>query len=647
MSILTPQQVLGPGGLLAEQLEAYESRPQQLAMAELVAEVIDEGGHAIVEAPTGVGKSFAYVVRAARWALEHGRKVVISTGTIALQEQLVDKDLPVLQSIFPELNPVLVKGRQNYLSRRRLEFANSGQQALFEDREQVDELRQVADWAARSDVGDRADLGYDPDYQVWRLVQSDKNNCLGRRCPHYQDCFFYQARARIEDADILVVNHHLYFADLSLRDEHAAILPPHDVVIFDEAHALEDIATEHLGSSISEAQVRYWLDGLWNGRKGLLADQRFAHLRELIEAARAAQQELWGDIAVAAGEQRGDVMRIGAPDRFGNPLSPALDRIGEGLVACRGRCSDDNELQELRAQAERGAILAGSLRQLIGQKLEGYVYYANVPRGRGSMSLTANPLSVADPLKNLLFDETRTVVLTSATLAADDSERFLFLRRRLGIEGGHALRLDSPFDFQTQARLLVNETPIDPNGERFERAFAQWLGDFLEDAPGGTFVLFTSYRQLNAVHELLRPRLDRSKRFVLRQGDRMGRSQMLDLFKATGNAVLFGTASFWEGVDVRGDALQNVVIAKLPFEVPDHPLIEARLNDIKRQGGNPFMERTVPEAILRLKQGIGRLIRTGKDTGTIAIADHRVLTKRYGRYFIRALPEMPLERFRL
>ena len=292
--------------------------------------------------------------------------------------------------------------------------------------------------------------------------------------------------------------------------------------------------------------------------------------------------------------------------------------------------------------------MAGELRQIVEQQLDNYVYYATIPSARGTPSLSAHPLSVGGLLKAKLFDTMDSVVLTSATLAADDSERFLFFRRRLGIdEDAIAKRLDSPFDYRKQSRLLVNESPLDPNAPAFERAFAQWLGDYIDEAKGGIFVLFTSYRQLSTVHDLVRPRLDRKNRFVLRHGDGMGRSQMIQLFKATGNAVLFGTASFWEGVDVQGDALQHVIITKIPFEVPNHPLIEARHNHIKSRGGNPFMERTVPEAILRLKQGVGRLIRTADDQGSVVLCDHRILSKQYGRYFIRALPDMGLERFRL
>ena len=250
-------------------------------------------------------------------------------------------------------------------------------------------------------------------------------------------------------------------------------------------------------------------------------------------------------------------------------------------------------------------------------------------------------------LKEQLFARMKTVVLTSATLAADDSERFLFLRRRLGIDDGVAKRLDSPFDFKTQAKLLINESPLDPNKEEFTEAAARWLARYVQEAEGGIFVLFTSYKQLQAVHDRVRPALDRQRRFVLRHGDGMARSQMIELFKRTGNAVLFGTNSFWEGVDVPGNALRHVVIAKLPFEVPNHPVVEARLNEIRKRGGNPFVERQVPEAILRLKQGFGRLIRTRTDTGTVAILDHRICTASYGRYFLRALPTCDTTVFRL
>ncbi len=643
-------QVLGPDGRISALLPGYEWRPQQQAMADVVAQALEQGGHAIVEAPTGVGKSFAYLVPLIQHALAGKGRVVVSTGTIALQEQLINKDLPLLGSLFPELRAVLVKGRQNYVSLRRLGHAVAqagGQQSVLDSREDAAALREIASWAERTQVGDTSDLGWDPPGAVWRQVVSDRNNCLGRKCPTYGSCHFYNARRAMEDAHLLVVNHHLYFSDLGLREDHAAILPEHQVVVFDEAHALEDVATDHLGSSISEAQVRWFLDGLWGRRGGLFAAEALAFAREAAEHARTAAEQLWQGVRALASEARGEAIAMPAAHAVANPLSPALDALGARLAVCASRAEDDNLLMELKAQQARCTALSGSLRAIIEHALEDYVYYAHVPDARGSPALSASPLSVAGLLKERLFDQTRTVVLTSATLAADDSDRFLFLRRRLGVEGGLAKRLDSPFDFTRQARLVLNRTPLDPNSERFEAAVARWLAVYLADPErgrrGGTFVLFTSYRQLTRVHDLVRPALDDARRFVLRHGDGMARAQMLDLFRRTGDAVLFGTSSFWEGVDVPGDALRHVIIVKLPFEVPSHPVVEARHQAIERRGGNAFTERTVPEAIIRLKQGFGRLIRTKTDTGTVAILDHRVLTKAYGRYFLRALPACATE----
>jgi ATP-dependent DNA helicase DinG len=645
----TVADVLGPGGELSRLVPGWESRPQQVAMAEQVAQGLSAPNHVVCEAPTGVGKSFAYLVPVIQHALAQGTKVVISTATIALQEQLVRKDIPLLQQIFPELKAVLVKGRQNYISIRRLGQAFDGQQALFETREDVQALRQVADWAHNeAEIGDKEELGWDPSHAVWRMVQSDRTNCLGRKCPEFGSCFFYAARQRMEGAQLLVVNHHLYFSDLGLREEAGGILPPHQVVVFDEAHALEDVATDHLGVEVSAAQVRWYLDTLWSARgKGLLADPRREEARGAVEGVRRANEDLWLGVGRLSEGRSEETVRINAANPVDNPLSPALDELAQALDRLKSRAGDDNEATELTAQATRALEMAGGLRRVLAGADSGLVCYATVPRERRSPSLSARPLSVAAMLKEQLFDRMRTVVLTSATLAADDSERFLFLRRRIGLEGGTAKRLDSPFDYQTQSKILINESVLDPNSEAFTDAMARWLGRYAIDAEGGMFVLFTSYRQLQAVHDKVRPQLDRLRRFVLRHGDGMARSQMIELFKRTGDAILFGTSSFWEGVDVPGNALRHVIIAKLPFEVPNHPVVEARLNEIRKRGGNPFVERQVPEAILRLKQGFGRLIRSRTDTGTVAIMDHRVATASYGRYFLRALPSAPTTVFRL
>jgi ATP-dependent DNA helicase DinG len=639
----TAAEILAPDGQLAQLLPGYESRPQQVAMAALIDEALATRQHVVVEAPTGVGKSLAYLIPLVRHALSGGAPVVVSTATIALQEQLIGKDIPLVQQLFPELHAVLVKGRSNYVSLRRLEVAVRDQRRLFEASTDSEWLRDLATWSGETETGDRSELGREPPSAVWRAVQSDRNNCQGRRCPHFSDCHFYRARAALEGAHLLVVNHHLYLSDLALRDDHAGILPPHRVVVFDEAHSLEDIATDYLGAGVSAAQVRHLLDGLWSGKgRGLLADDRHDAARPAVEAAHAASARFWDEVVRLVGTGADDKVRLG-PGAVEDVLAPSLDAVGAALAERAGAEPDENTRMELKAQQAQCAAIAGTIRALLTQGDPAQVYFATAPRGRGAPALTMSPLSVADQLKDKLFSQLGTAVLTSATLAADDSDRFLFLRRRLGLEGGLAKRLDSPFDYTQQATLVLNRAAFDPNSAAYERAVAHWLGDWLPRMHGGAFVLFTSYRQLQAVHDLARPALDRARRFVLRQGAGMPRSQMLDLFKRTGDAVLFGTASFWEGVDVPGDALRLVVICKLPFEVPSEPVIQARHEAITQRGGNAFMERTVPEAILRLKQGFGRLIRRRTDTGSVAILDPRILGKSYGRYFLKALPQCRTE----
>ncbi|MCS6971325.1 MAG: helicase C-terminal domain-containing protein [Planctomycetota bacterium] len=649
MARATVGDVLGPQGELAQLLPQWESRPQQLAMAELIADGLRRPSHVVCEAPTGVGKSFAYLVPAMQHALTTGGKVVVSTATIALQEQLMTKDIPLLQRVFPEVIAVLVKGRQNFLSRRRLQRAFEGQQALFETRDEARELARIAAWAESAEAtGDRSDLGWEPSLRVWELVRSDRRDCLGRKCPHYERCFFYGTRERMRQAHLLVVNHHLYCSDLGLQERGGGLLPPHDAVIFDEAHALEGIASEHLGLTVTAAQVRWYLDTLWSVRgKGLLADPRWETARSLVAEARQANEALWAMVSGWLRERSDETLRLTAAQRVEEPLTPALSALAEALLALRERSDDDHEHTLLTAQAEHAEELAAALTVILRVEDDGLVRFATVPRDRHTPSLAAQPLDIAPILAERLFSRMRCVVLTSATLAAGSGEDFAYIRERLGVGACLRRRLDSPFDYARQARLLVNEEPIDPNSEAFSAACAQWLPRYLAEAEGGVFVLFTNYTQLRQVYEGARAELEALSRPVLRQGGGIERSQMLQLFRSAGNAVLFGTASFWEGVDVPGNALQHVIIAKLPFQPPHHPLAEARIAALRRAGRNPFLEWQVPEAVIRFKQGFGRLIRTRSDRGTLVVLDHRVCTAHYGRLFLEALPPLPITRFRL
>jgi ATP-dependent DNA helicase DinG len=639
----------GPDGVLAQRISGFEPRAQQLAMAEAVDQAFKTQQHAIIEAPTGVGKSFAYLEPAVQQALRSGEPVVIATATIALQEQLLTKDLPIITAEHPNVKVALAKGRQNYVCHKRLGFVLGHDRGLLASREDAAEVRRIAGWVSQGGSCDRRDLGFEPSPSVWRLVMSDHTTCKSRRCPNYEECGFYLARKKLLDANIIVANHHLYFSNLALKDEHGAILPPHTCVVFDEAHNVEDSATEHLGLGITQGQVRWVLDQLLNkAGQGLLSFiAQESGLGDAVDRARAANQEFWDEVRSwvqfsQTGRGRGGTQRIREPHPFPDVLSAPLLQLAEALAQQAGKTNEKDAGEELKAQAARCVEMANAIRAICGLEVDGKVCFALV-QNQHQASLHAQPLEIGAVLKEMLFSPMKSVILTSATLAADDSERFLFLRRRIGLEGGLAKRLDSPFDYKSQARLLLNRTPVDPNSPEFERAMAQWVGEYLETAHGGTFLLFTSYRQMEAVHALLQPRLERMKRFILKQGERIGRTEMLDLFRATGDAVLFGTSSFWEGVDVKGSALSHVIIAKIPFETPDHPVVEARLDAIKRQGGNPFMERSVPEAILRLKQGVGRLIRSKTDTGSVVILDHRISTSTYGRYFIRALPPMQQE----
>ncbi|MCF6266536.1 MAG: helicase [Desulfuromusa sp.] len=693
-------ELLGAGGVIAAKLPDYEDRPEQLRMAFVVAEAFNQGQLAVIEAGTGTGKSLAYLVPALLWARANQERVVISTRTINLQEQLIRKDLPFLKRATGiEFYAVLVKGRSNYFCRRRGETA--GRELGLFDQQQVEELQQIIQWAETTGDGSKEDLSFIPGYQAWEEVCCEADQCARVCCQHYSRCFFHKARRQAARADILVVNHALLLSDLALRQQTdnysaTAVLPPFERVILDEAHHLEDIATSYFSSQLTRFTFSRVLNRLRHPRKlnqGLLPrfldqlsqklpdslDDLYRTLHGEIEALLNKRQQLF-DLAVDEMQSIAEEL----PDFLGKQVSskfelkhrilpdfmqtPIWQKLCERVEHLRVGCFElaqgiagllraaeilpevvaekvNPSLVDLRGIASRLEGIAVDLASFQTVEKNSCVWVeiraGRIGRQKGLItSLCQAPLEVAESLNQALYQRFQSLIMTSATLTVAGA--FGYFHSRVGLDLVEPnrlveLTLDSPFDYQQQALVAIPTDLPEPGKPGFGEAIRDAVEKALLCSQGRSFVLFTSYALLRQVHEELAPGLEAQRLRCLRQGEE-NRHQLLKRFAEDERSILFGTDSFWEGVDVPGRSLEQVIIARLPFRVPSEPVLEARAQVIEQRGGDPFMEYTVPQAVIRFKQGFGRLIRHRNDRGVVLILDTRVVKRGYGRMFLRSLP---------
>jgi len=653
---LTVEDILGHQALIFSQMARFEVRTQQVTAAKAVFRALGEKRPLLMEAGTGTGKTFAYLVPALLYLRDNpDHRVVISSHTINLQEQIYLKDIPLLLNLMGSpVESVLLKGRSNYISRRRLRQALRMVEGsrLFSDRSH-DDLRKLDSWQRNFIDGTRSDLKFIPDQDAWEQAQSDGNNCMGRSCPSFDNCFFQRSRRKGEKASLIVVNHALYAADIALRIEGAACLPDHHAVILDEGHTFEDIAGEQLGLKVSFASIRSLLSKLLRhskiGPQGLLAKERTPELNNLHHRAYLAIEPVLSAIRIVASEKSNNFaksrsMRIYKPLGLNLELSDILFRISTGLEEV-ALDKDPEDALEFTSMARRSRQLGGNLRSWIQQESAGSVYWIDPNKDRffPGWDLHAAPIDVGKLLRENLFDRIGPVILTSATLGTGGNDPFSHARTRLGFPEtprGLEISCPSPFNYETQVDLHLHFRMPDPtaNPSEFLYSATEAIKAYVNSTKGHAFILCTSKDFLEKIQSNLSLWCNTNQFPLLIQGNGEQNSMLIEKFRSTPNAVLLGLDSFWQGVDVPGDSLVNVIITKLPFSVPDRPLIEAKLESISQKGGNPFLDFQIPQAILKLRQGFGRLIRHSTDKGLVVILDPRVLTKKYGRKFLASLP---------
>jgi ATP-dependent DNA helicase DinG len=634
------EKILGADGLLSQQLDGFEHRPQQIEMAQAVETAFGDAKHLIVEAGTGTGKSLAYLVPAILWAVKNNKKVVISTYTKTLQQQILNHDIPFLRDkLGIPFRYALCMGNENYLSLRRLK--RSAQAGLFNKADEEAQWNGVFDWAVKTETGYRNDLPFEVIPQVWEEVGRQKDLCLGKNCETHGSCFYFKARKKWFGAHLLIVNHHLFFANVA---NSGAVLPSFDAVVFDEAQNMEEAATQFLGLEVSNSNLFYFLDRLHNPRtkKGLLTRLDHAlvpHVRKLAMTVRQSIESFFTHLLEEYGRED-RVLRFYKPPVLDNGVYVPMEALRESLKSLEAGLHSEEDRIDVAAAAERCFEFNNTLSAILNQNFKGYVYWIQIAKRKRfpRVTLRGVPIHVGEELQAQVFNKLERIIMTSATLTTN--KKFDFIKERLGFQPNKELLLDAPFDYPNQALLYVPSDlpePGDKNAPYVEEISTR-CRDLVLVSGGKTFILFTSYALLNQVYE----KLDEwGLPFpLIRQGE-VPTNLMIKQFKEK-PSVIFGTNSFWQGVDIPGEALQSVIITKLPFDVPKEPLTEARIEELRRQHIDPFSHYQIPRAIIQLKQGFGRLIRKKTDRGVVSLLDSRISHRGYGKQFIASLPPCPV-----